>query len=290
MHVLFYLIFWSASLSTAPSPFEIAEPTKVPKVFYQGSLSRDAVQWNNYFAKNGHEVYYTIQGKNRSYLVMQAFEGKGYGPLQPLAFDSAYIYSDVWVNEEGNHMQFMSTIPHPETGATDFNLWQSRRVNKVWQKPTLVSEATAEAGNEGYPCLTRSGNQYFAVARDGSRNSDIHVVRPGESTSAALPGLVNTTHFEGDAFIDPDEEYMIFAAFDTPDSQGLSDLQISFNSAEGWSKPKALTGFNSTGYDGSPYVSPDGRYLIFTSSRASTEEGPVVFNHYIVRFNKEDYR
>lgn len=45
---------------------------------------------------------------------------------------------------------------------------------------------------------------------------------------------------------------------------------------------------NSKGFDGSPFVTHDGKYLLFTSSRGSTDEN-TFFNHYIVPFNPEKY-
>lgn len=284
----FLLITFTPCISLAQSAFELANPTDSPQLFYPEQVSRNGLQWNNSFTRDGREIFYTIQGKSRAYLVTQQFDGKKYGTVEPIPFDSAYLYSDVMVNETGDQIWFMATIPHPITSKTDFNLWQSRLENEHWSQPVIVSEASSGEGNEGYPCPTKSGNLYFSVARDGSRNSDIHVTLPGETISKALPAPIQTDKFEGDAFVDPNERFMIFAAFDKPDSQGFSDLYISFSGGNGWTEPKNM-GINSPGYDGSPFVSHDDKYLIFTSSRNSPNNNSY-FNHYILRFNMDDYR
>jgi hypothetical protein len=76
-----------------------------------------------------------------------------------------------------------------------------------------------------------------------------------------LPAPVNTSGFEGDAFIAPDESYLIVS---TP--PGL--LFLSVPRPDGtWSRLMSLgDGVNSPGA-GEPYcemLSPDGRYLFFT--------------------------
>lgn len=282
------LLFIMPGLLTAQNAFEKASPTKTPRLFYPDQISRNGIQWNNSFTQNGDQVFYTIQGKTRAYLVTQRFDGEKYGAIEPLPFDSAYLYSDVMVNETGDQVWFMATIPHPTTGKTDFNLWQSKLKSGQWSKPTPMGEATSGEGNEGYPCPVSSGNLYFSVARDGSRNSDIHVLKPGETASQALPAPIQTDKFEGDAYISPDESFIIFAAFDKPDGLGFSDLYISIKHGRNWAEPKNM-GINSPGYDGSPFVTHDGKYLIFTSSRNSPNNNSF-FNHYILRFDIDDYR
>lgn len=273
------------------TPYELAQPTEVPTVFFKENISVDGVQWNNAFAKGGTEIFYTIQLPTRAYLAHRLWEGEAYGAIQPLPFDTTYFYSDVWVNEAGTHLAFMSTLPHPETGATDFNLWQSHKVDGTWQAPVLLAEAAAGAGNEGYPWLTDSGAIYFSVARDGSRNSDVHVIRPGEQESRPLPRTINTDAFEGDAYVSPDERFMIFAAFDREGGLGFSDLHISFNTEGSWSEAMSLgPRVNSAGYDGSPFVTPDGKHLIFTSSRDAEDPNRLTFNHYIMALDLEQLR
>ena len=88
-----------------------------------------------------------------------------------------------------------------------------------------------------------------------------------------------------------DKSFIIFASFGRDDNMGFSDLYISFNEGNNkWTKSKSLgISTNSAGYDGSPFVTQDGKYLVFTSSRNSPGENSF-FNHYIVRFNAETYR
>lgn len=271
------------------TPFKAYENATEPVIFYPGVISTNSVQWNNAFDKYGN-FYYTLQGKTRSEIVMRKWGENGYAEKSIIPLDTNAIHSDVWVNQVGNRLIFMSTY-NPNGNLEGFNLWESKKKNNAWQAPKEVSKATSSAGGESYPWLSRSGNLYFSVARDNSRNSDIYVLPKGSETAKKLPSEINTDTFEGDAFIAPDESYIIFAAFGRPEGGALSELFIAFKTDKGWTKTKWMGAkINSDGYDGSPVVTADGKFLVFTSSRASLGQNITFFNHYIVRFNADDWK
>jgi hypothetical protein len=72
------------------------------------------------------------------------------------------------------------------------------------------------------------------------------------------------------AFIDPDERYLIVCIAGLPDAIGMGDYYVSFRSEyDTWTGPvnmgdKINTPDNSAP---SPYVSPDGKYFFFASTR-----------------------
>jgi Tol biopolymer transport system component len=175
----------------------------------------------------------------------------------------------------------------------DWNVWKASREANTWQSPELYFPNHLE-GNQFYPWLTESKNLYCSITPAGSQNSDIYLVewKDGQYTSPKrLPETINTEALEGDAFVAPDESYLIFAGFERAQNAGKSDLYISFKKENGgWTEAQWLgEDINSEGYDGSPCVTIDGKYLIFTSSRGSIEEN-TFFNHYIVRFQLERYQ
>ena len=84
---------------------------------------------------------------------------------------------------------------------------------------------------------------------------------------------INTESREYDPFIAPDESYLIFAS-ERPGGLGAADLYISFREAGGaWGDPKNMgTAVNSSAADYTPMLSPDGKYLFFTSSRQAQDD------------------
>ena len=66
----------------------------------------------------------------------------------------------------------------------------------------------------------------------------------------------------------PDESYLI-VCLTTEDGFGEYDLYISFRTEDSsWTPPLNMgEGVNSPSYEFRPYVTPDGRFFFFTSSR-----------------------
>ena len=120
--------------------------------------------------------------------------------------------------------------------------------------------------------MTNNNTIYFTSDRGG--NSDIYLSRFHEGQylePLKLPDNINSNKSEADAFVAGDESFIIFVRVDEPDGYGNSDLYISFKENEmEWSDPINMgEDINSKMIDGSPYVTPDGKYLIFTSGRMS---------------------
>ena len=95
-----------------------------------------------------------------------------------------------------------------------------------------------------------------------------------------------TDEFEGDVFVDREEPFVILVGFEREDNIGESDLYISFKLENNWSNVICLgKNVNSYGFDGSPSVTADGKYLVFTSSRHPENDGEhEYFNLFYVDF------
>ena len=81
-----------------------------------------------------------------------------------------------------------------------------------------------------------------------------------------LGPAINTSAYEADVFVAPDESYLIFAA-NRPGGLGSGDLYVSFRNQDGtWTPSKSLgDGINTETDDFCPYVSVDGKYLFYAS-------------------------
>ncbi|MEI6456597.1 MAG: hypothetical protein WCO93_09945, partial [bacterium] len=95
---------------------------------------------------------------------------------------------------------------------------------------------------------------------------------------------INIGTWNFDAFIDPDERFLIVSS-NAPGGYGGSDLYISFHSNDGsWTKAKNLgSKVNTSGWDLCPSITPDGKYLFFTSSGATSiapPEKPLDYSRY----------
>ncbi|HEY2725939.1 MAG TPA: hypothetical protein VGI61_02105 [Parafilimonas sp.] len=78
----------------------------------------------------------------------------------------------------------------------------------------------------------------------------------------------NSTFDEFNAFVDPDETFIIFSSYGRKDELGNGDLNVSRNIQGVWMNAVHLsTPINSTALDYCPYISPDKKYFFFTSGR-----------------------
>lgn len=273
--------------------FKQYEYASSPVILGEGTLSRDSVQWNNVFVSKTKELYLTRMGKSASIIYKFDYNHQEFENLEEIPLPKESPNSDVYVNAKGNLMLFSSLLPeHKQDTISDWNIWKSIRKNGDWQTPEPFFSKNLE-GNQFYPWLTNSGNLYFAITPHGSQNSDLYVSKYSEGRNQkpiALPKQINSDKLEGDAYVSPDESFLIYAGFEREENLGKSDLFIAFNENGDWSEPVWLgKEINSEGYDGSPFVTENGKYLIFTSSRGSTNEN-IFFNHYIVKFNLEKYK
>jgi hypothetical protein len=83
-----------------------------------------------------------------------------------------------------------------------------------------------------------------------------------------MGAVLNTPHHEWDQYIAPDESYMLFCST-KPEGLGEDDLYITFRKPDGtWQSPVHLgPRINSAASENRPYVSPDGKYMFYTSNR-----------------------
>ena len=126
---------------------------------------------------------------------------------------------------------------------------------------------------------TNSGIVYIDSRRTGGTGIDIWCIRKmSDETLHAenLGSTINSTDWDFNPCIAPDESYLIFAS-DRFGRKGLSRLYVSFNKGNGeWTEPVDL---NSNGAlvnsdeanQGGPSLSPDGKYLFFFRHVDETE-------------------
>ena len=81
---------------------------------------------------------------------------------------------------------------------------------------------------------------------------------------------VNIGRARYNAFVGPDESYIIIPAYGMPDSYGATDYYISFrDSLDNWSRPVNMGPEINSSFsrEWSASVSPDGKYLFLMSDR-----------------------
>jgi WD40-like Beta Propeller Repeat len=253
-------------------------PADTIKVFGKEILSTGLSNRDFAISPTGDEIFFTLQHPkflSSTTLYIYKENGKWSSP-QVAPFSGLYRDLEAAFSADGKTIYFSSDRPVDANDSTkDFDIWKVEKVNKVWGEPQHLGFIVNTAKDEFYPSVTKTGSLYFTVEADyGKGKEDIvmsafingHYEKP-----VSLPEAINSAGYEFNAFIDPDEKYILFTGYGRKDDMGRGDLYIAKkDDASNWLPAEHLkTGINSSDLDYCPFVSWDKKTLFFTSNRAS---------------------
>lgn len=127
--------------------------------------------------------------------------------------------------------------------------------------------------NENAPVMTRSGDLYFWTERaDGVGSRDVYLApsdgRGGFRIARPLAAPVNGRGMDALGHVSADGRLMLLTLSDRG-GQGRGDIFVSRKAGEGWTTPVNLgPSVNSAADDFGATITPDGRTLVFSSTRA----------------------
>jgi hypothetical protein len=190
------------------------------------------------------------------------------------------------LSPDGKTMYFSSSRPAPGKTAPVARIWSVERTSDGWHEPhVLPAPINAEDSSSWGPSVTSDGALYFASTRDG-RGAHIYrsrFVNRSYAEPEKLGPEINSEFNESDPYVSPDEKILIFSSsgkglgdFDRAETlkgggvlYGRADLYISANRNGRWLPARHLGhGINSVAKEGSPSLTPDGKYLFFASERS----------------------
>lgn len=252
-------------------------PGMKAEIFAPGIISTHSSEINSVFAPDRDEFYFTTWTKEAGTAIMltRQVEGRWTAPAVA-SFSTHHSDVDPAMSYDGKRIFFGTRRPRPgETETrTGFDIWFANRNETGWDKAQSLGPVVNSGKSQIYPTVTRDGTLYFqALREEGYGRADIYrcrVVDGVYQTPENLGSTINSEHYEGDVFVAHDESYLIISIYGREDGFGEGDLYVSFCSPDGaWSPPHNMgPGINSSKRDFCPMVTPDGKYLFFSSKRA----------------------
>jgi dipeptidyl aminopeptidase/acylaminoacyl peptidase len=253
-------------------------PTNVPQFFALGLLSDGLSNRDFTISPKGDEIFYTLQQPRfvTSTIIHLVKKNGRWGLPEVAPFSGKYRDLEAAFSPDGSTIYFSSDRPLKDGIAKkDFDIWRVKKLpNGKWGEPENLGSNVNSDKSEFYPSITRSGNLYFtAELADGKGSEDIVVCKStgngGYTKPKILPEDINTKYDEFNAFVDPDEQFIILTSDGRGDNIGRGDLYISHKDKAGnWLAVKHLPApINSIAIDYCPFVTWDKKYLVFTSSR-----------------------
>jgi hypothetical protein len=269
-------------------------PGGTPEVFAPGLVCTGMSERDVAIAPDGREIYFGVMsGQVNTIMVTRLENGRWTeSTVAPFAADPRYFHLEPCLSADGKRMLFLTTRPtageETKPGWANQNIFAAdRREDGTWGEPYDLGAPVNTTGSEFFPSLTRNGTLYYTCG--APRSGRLKIVRSRlvdgrYQAPDTLPAAVNGKGVPYNAFIAPDESYLIACVDGRNDGPepGRSQYFVFFRDAEDrWSEGACLGKDVSPvgGNAGSAYVSPDGKHLFFGSTRpreiASTPGSPL---------------
>ncbi len=251
-----------------------------PELVQPGVISTDRNETFPAIDPRDGSLWFSVYDKdfNRQ-TVMRAAAGEGESDWQeprPVAFSGRWGDRAPRFSPDGSQLWFSSNRPLAgKDTITDYNLWLVQRgPDGAWSAPAVAPSPVRMPGSKDmHASVTRDGVLYFSSDRFGT--DDIVRVRlaDGPAARAERVPLVDDSLPQTDVLVSPDGTWMIDVVTDAPGGLGGDDLYLSRFVNGAWTAPRNLGApINSHTYEYGPSLSPDGRWLYFTSHRRGTAD------------------
>jgi len=280
------------SAAQARAPYDVGR-VAAPRLFAEGVISTDADEINGAFSPDGAEYYFVRLAQYTTFprfglLCVSKYRDGRWSEPEVLSFSGRHLDFAPRLSPDGKTMYFTSLRPAPGTPARVLRVWSVQRKENGWGEPVPLPAPinTDDQWNAG-ASQTRDGALYFASTR--AKDQHFHIFRSapvngGWSEPEMLGREVNSPFNEADPFISPDERILVFSSTgmglpggedrkETVKGGGVpyarGDLYVSIRRNGQWTQARHLEhGINTFADEASPSITPDGRYLFFTSERS----------------------
>jgi hypothetical protein len=256
------------------APYTAKGPLPVASVFQPGVISTADDESHPTFTADGSTLFFLKNTPTfRHWTIVESHYADGrWGSPEVAPFSGQYNDADVFLAKDGS-LFFISNRPVDGKPRNDTDIWVMRRNGAGYAEPEHI-DAVASAKYEWFPTVADDGTLYFGSGRtEGSLGgTDIwrsRLVDGKYQPPENLGPVINTAGNDTEAWIAPDQSYLIFSTDGRKDTRGADDIYVSHRNGDSWTEPRNLgDAVNSAGSEYGAKPSPDEKYLFFCSNRA----------------------
>jgi len=248
-------------------PYAVDGAVNRPVIFAEGAISSSLPEFATAFSPSGDMVIFNRTSADRNNIMMMTSEFKDGSWTEPavLSFTGPHRDVDPWFSSDGSRLYFSSNRPAAEGQEPgNWDTWYVERHGMEWSEPMRLGPEVNTEAAEIFVSVTDDGTLFFR--RSAGENRAIYSARAAGDNFAA-PEQVQGLELPsaGNPSIARDGSFLIMSGI----VEGrASDLFISFSNGDGWTPAKNLgDSINTTFAEFAPSISPDGKYLFFTSER-----------------------
>lgn len=217
---------------------ELKKEPNVQKNRIKGDINSGYDEYGAILADSGKTIYFTGRRSNTT--------GGGMNPYDQTFFED--IYKAKYDSELGEWDEITNSLG--KLNSTGFDALNYISSDGLWGIITLNTTATDAK-------TTTRGSDLCEIKMNtkGTWNSPREI--PNKS--------INTSFFEGSATVTADGNTMYFIS-DRKGDKSATDIYVAQRNGKSWGDAKQLPmNVNTKGRETTPYISPDGRYLFFSS-------------------------
>ena len=268
-------------------------PGRAPAIFAPGIVSTGLAERDLAITPDGDEIYYSVVAPGHgvaTIMVVRRIAGRWLAP-EPASFSGnpAHLDLEPAISPDGKRLFFLSNRPASPGAEPGEDIWVVERTAAGWSEPRNLGSPVNTPQAEYFPSVTNDGTLYFARREPEGRAEFIYRSRPVDGRfqePERLPDQVNAGAARFNAFVAPDESFIILSVVGREDAISPADYSVVFAAPDGgWHEPinlgQPINLPRVLGY--SPYVSRDGKFFFFMSQRPS---GALPDR----RLTREDYR
>ena len=258
-------------------------PGRMAVLFAPGIITTGLYERDVAISTKGDEIYFSVMFRAISTIMVTRLENSQWTEPEVASFaaDPNYYHLEPCLSYDGRRIFFLTNRPRsgepPKAGWANQNIWAAdRKDSGAWGAPYDLGAPINAEGGSYFPSVTQSGTLYFIRTKALGKDGAVYRSRFAEgrfSEPERLPDSVNGYAVTFNAFIAPDESYLIAGVEGREDSTPPKkpNYYVFFRNRDGtWTSghnlgPEINDPANTVH---SPYVSPDGRYFFFASNAA----------------------
>ncbi len=275
-------------------PYHVNSKTTGPQIFAEGIISTPNDEIGGAFSADGSEFFfsqfvaYTTLPRLGIMCVSRFRDGRWSRP-EVLPFSGRNLDYPPRLDASGQHMFFASSRPLPDGTRGAIRIWEVARTAWGWAEPQPLPPPINKPGSfwNGDPSVSSDGTLYFSSDRDS--NGNLHIFRSrllnGQYTEPEKLGPeINSEFTDYQPYISSDGKILLFSSVGSQEPPfrhrpeeitgggrpyARGDLYVSFNQHGKWTPARHLAhNINTEAEEEFPFLSPDGKYLFFSSERS----------------------
>jgi len=250
-----------------------------PELFAPGIISSGTNDGAPTFSPDGKALFFERTNGKWAVILGSKWSGRGWSRPVLAQFSGEYSDQQPAFSPDGRYLIFVSTRPAEATcagcAARSSHLYRVDRTARGWSSPHELPKQVNIANRVFKPSIAANGDLFFMADIATQGPAKWRLFRSVFSNGAYSPA--EPLPFSGaddgdvDPYVAPDQSYIIFSSSRrSGKADGHERLFLVRRLAGGWSAPQAIHYAGEGDFDdGEASVSPDGKWLYFTSSRVA---------------------